>query len=95
MITFTLPIPSYTKGFVYSNLVSYDRGGGPETEHLVSLDRCSSINKLARVREKVLLFSNGLKHRLKSKYPGKYDNLKVENNDNLYQEACRQILITG
>ena len=93
LISFTLPNPSYTKGFVYSNIITNDLDKG-NTEHLIPLNKFSSFNKLARVHEKVLFFCNKLKLKIKLKYPGRYDHLKVENDSDLYQKACRQILIT-
>ena len=94
LMTFTLPEQSYAKGFVYSGVVSSDSASREDREHLISLDRFSSFQKLARVYGKVLLFCNKLKSRIKIKNPHKFSNLKcVDSEFDFYKEACHQIIL--
>ena len=69
--------------------------GGGVLEHLVPVNRCSSLSRLVAVHGRVLGFVDKLKQRLKQSDSHKYAHLQCSSGENLDKVAWQQIVKRG
>ena len=66
--------------------------GGGSVEHLVPVNKYSSLSRLVAVHGRVLMFVDKLKQRLKDSAPQKYAHLQCNINSNFQKKAWLQIV---
>lgn len=65
---------------------------GKGVEHLVPVNKYSSLSRLVAVHGRVLMFIDKLKQRLKASAPRKYQHLSCHPNTNFNKIAWQQII---